>query len=260
MYKNEIEFVDKNIIDNNLIRLNTAFNRYISNYSEEQLNQVLKAKENNIYLFLDETFDVESLRFIRSIFAKKNLESFFANYKEKLIDKKLLLYEYKITTTNNYDYIIVEIINKGLSIWNPSVQFITKIAEMKCEKEHTKFEKILSPIYKEIYPLESPESVQKINTNQHEYIMTILKTATHDIKMNLLDIQRRRMKSYDYVSTYREYELKNLYDITCSCMYKMDFKDCLSEQEILAINGLIRRNKYNILLNRKFKEKDKFSL
>lgn len=256
MHKSEISFIEKDKIEKNLMRINSSFNKYISDFPEELTNQLLKAKENDIYLFLDKTFSIDDLRFARGILKNGNLESFFANYEEKIIDGKLLMYEYKITTTKKHDYIIVEITNSGLSTWDPSVQFISKIAEMKYEKEHIKFEKIVSPIYKAIYPLDSPESVQKISANEHEYIIEILRTTSHNIRTDLLTAQMRRLKSHDYISAYREYELKELYELTCSCMYKMDFKDSLSEKDILLINTLLKRNKYNIFLNRKFKERE----
>lgn len=149
MFISEFYVINEDEIVKNLIRLDAAFSRHIRNgeYTEKQVNQILKAKENNIYLFLDNNFTVDNLRFARTCFTDKNPENFLANYEEHTVDKQNINYKYKITTTRNNSYYIVEILDKNNFVWEPTNFFVLEISHMNFKRNNLKFQNIIGSIY-----------------------------------------------------------------------------------------------------------------
>lgn len=242
MFISEFYVINEDEIVKNLIRLDAAFSRHIRNgeYTEKQVNQILKAKENNIYLFLDNNFTVDNLRFARTCFMDKNPENFLANYEEHTVDKQNINYKYKITTTQNNSYFVVEIVSKNNFVWNPTNEFKVEILEMYFDKSCNKFSRFTNEIYKRNYPFESPDEIIDADEDVVEYLQKLLQNEAHKASKK---INKTGNKLTKYMHTIRIQNINN-------CMYKIDFKNKFTKQEILFLNHLMDKNKYNLLLKK----------
>lgn len=247
MFISEFYVIDEDEIIKNLIRLDVAFSRHIRNgeYTEKQLNQILKAKENNIYLFLDNGFTVDNLRFARTCFMNKNPENFLANYEEHTVDKQIINYKYKITTTRNNSYFVVEIVDKNNFIWDPTDEFKIKILEMYFNKDCNKFSRFTNKFYKQNYPFESPDEIIDINEDVAKYLQGLMQKEISKVSKKVKKIGGSKLTKYMYIT-----RIQNIN----TCMYKLDFKNKFNEQEILFLNHLMEKNKYYYQKNTKIKK------
>lgn len=226
-------------------------NRYIENvYTYNQINQILKSKENNIYLFLDNTFSSEEIRNIRKILLSHNLEQFVAEYEKRITNDKTMIYSYNIKYDENYNYIIVNVLDVTPYNWNPSEDFKYKLKNMS-DKKHILFPKYISSFYKKYYPISKPEQINDISDKEYEYLNTICYKIFNDLRMSKLEMIKHNSDSFKYL--YQIFEINKLLDVVSSLIKKMRMHEGLNESELLVLNKLVDKYKYNLLLNIKYK-------
>lgn len=80
-----------------------------------------------------------------------------------------------------------------------------------------------------------------------EYIQKLLRKEEQKVRTKLRYCNKKVFDNFIH--------LKNQQNDIRSCMYKIDFGNNLNEKEILLVNELLDKNKYNLILNRKFIKK-----
>lgn len=249
MSKSKIDIISTDEMISRLELIKVKLDRYISYLDESSKNQILKAKEDNIFLILDETFSTSELRLIRNCLSTRNINNFIVNYEERILNDKTYNYKYKVTKTRRDECIVIEVLASEISFWEPTDDFKYYIAKMKKEKENILFKKIVSSFYKNNYPFDNPEKIKNISNSELEYLINLLND-----KGKYFDIMLKEIWTHNDIPL-KAFEIEKTRDLIYSCAFKLDFDKSLSEQEILLINQLINQKKYNLLLNFKFREK-----
>lgn len=246
--------IKENEIKTTVFRLDVALNKFLANFSPEQQNQILKAKDNGVYLFLDETFTVDEFRNIRRLFSKENpLLQFINNYSERIIDDTKFAYEYDIKYTEKKNLIVIELINKiKQNNILYSKEFENKIFDLK---ENKKAENIfLSKVYMERFPFSNQEEINDIKRAEYHYINHLLSLEMYSFNRFHNKLHTKllygKINEIQYVKEITNLKAKR--SVVYSLSRKLDEKEALLESELITLNNIINKQKYNILANIKY--------
>lgn len=242
---------DANLIS---IKLYKALKNHLKSYELEYQNQILKAADQGIYLFLDSTFLVNDLRNIRKILSEDNfLSNFIDLYSRRDIDETIFAYEYDIKYTNDKSYIIIELIDKyKLNNIAFSEKFEDDIFIMETKKHSNNI--FLSKIYKNKYPFASQKEIESISKSEFSYICNVIGKEMHHLnRVSNKNYTEHLYGKISEISYNKEVNnIKTMRGMLYEIVRKIDDKESLKEDEILTLNNLINKQKYNILLNLRY--------